>query len=97
MKQSVFTLTENEALTSRFSLLRLRGDCSAIEGPGQFVTLSLPGFFLRRPFSVCDWDEHGFSLIVEARALIFPNPEKLPCSSAAAAASRPCWVWPNAF
>ena len=65
MKQSVFTLTENEALTARFSLLRLRGDCSAIEGPGQFVTLSLPGFFLRRPFSVCDWDEHSFSLIVE--------------------------------
>ena len=65
MKQSVFTLTENEALTSRFSLLRLRGDCSAIEGPGQFVSLSLPGFFLRRPFSVCDWDERGFSLIVE--------------------------------
>ena len=65
MKQSVFTLTENEALTSRFSLLRLRGDCSAIETPGQFVSLSLPGFFLRRPFSVCDWDEHGFSLIVE--------------------------------
>ena len=65
MKQSVFTLTENEALTSRFSLLRLRGDCSAIEGPGQFVTLSLPGFFLRRPFSVCDWDETGLTVLYE--------------------------------
>ena len=65
MKQSVFTISENEELTGRFSLLRLRGDCSAIEGPGQFVTLSLPGFFLRRPFSVCDWDEYSFSLIVE--------------------------------
>lgn len=65
MKQSVFTLIENEALTARFSLLRLRGDCSAIEYPGQFVSLSLSGFFLRRPFSVCDWDEHSFSLIVE--------------------------------
>ena len=65
MKQSVFTLIENEALTARFSLLRLRGDCSAIECPGQFVSLSLPGFFLRRPFSVCDWDEQSFSLIVE--------------------------------
>ena len=65
MKQSAFTLIENEALTARFSLLRLRGDCSAIEGPGQFVSLSLPGFFLRRPFSVCDWDEQSFSLIVE--------------------------------
>ena len=65
MKQSQFTLLENEELTGRFFLLRLRGDCSAIETPGQFVSLSLPGFFLRRPFSVCDWDEHSFSLIVE--------------------------------
>ena len=65
MKQSVFTLSENEELTSRFSLLRLRGDCSAIQTPGQFVSLSLPGFFLRRPFSVCDWDAYSFSLIVE--------------------------------
>ena len=63
MKQSAFTLIENEALTARFSLLRLKGDCSAIECPGQFVSLSLPGFFLRRPF--CDWDEQSFSLIVE--------------------------------
>ena len=65
MKQAIFTLTENEALTARFSRLRLRGDCSCIEEPGQFVSLSLPGFFLRRPFSVCDWDGDGFSLIVE--------------------------------
>ena len=65
MKQSTFTLTENEALTARFSRLRLEGDCSGIERPGQFVSLSLPGFFLRRPFSVCDWDETGFRLIVE--------------------------------
>ena len=65
MKELTFTITENEALTSRFSRLRLAGDCSAIEGPGQFVSLSLPGFFLRRPFSVCDWDGEGLSLIVE--------------------------------
>ena len=65
MKQALFELIENEALTSRFSLLRLRGDCSAIHTPGQFVSLSLPGLFLRRPFSVCDWEEQSFSLIVE--------------------------------
>ena len=65
MKQAAFTLTENEAMTGRFSRLRLEGDASGILCPGQFVSLSLPGFFLRRPFSVCDWDENGFSLIVE--------------------------------
>ena len=37
--------------------LRLAGDTSAITAPGQFVNLKLSGFFLRRPISVCDWDE----------------------------------------
>ena len=65
MKQSMFTIAENSPLTERFSLLRLEGDCSAIERPGQFVELMLPGLFLRRPFSVCDWDGKGFSLLIE--------------------------------
>ena len=51
MKQGMFTIAENSPLTERFSLLRLEGDCSAIERPGQFVALMLPGLFLRRPFS----------------------------------------------
>jgi dihydroorotate dehydrogenase electron transfer subunit len=27
--------------------------------PGQFINIKLDGFFLRRPFSVADWDENG--------------------------------------
>ena len=65
MKQSFFTITENSPLTERVSLLRLRGDCSALENPGQFVELALPGFFLRRPFSVCDWTENELRLVYE--------------------------------
>ncbi len=65
MKQGVFTISENIPLTERFSLLHLRGDCSAIRTPGQFVELALPGLFLRRPFSVCDWDAGSLSLLYE--------------------------------
>ena len=65
MKQSILTIRENTALTDRFSLLRLKGDCSSIHTPGQFVELALPGFFLRRPFSVCDWETEGLSLVFE--------------------------------
>lgn len=54
MKRSMFTVTENRPLTARVFRLRLRGDCSGITGPGQFVQISLPGLFLRRPFSVGD-------------------------------------------
>ena len=52
-----FLLSENRPLSDRVRLLRFEGDCSAITTPGQFVSISLPGKFLRRPFSVCDWDE----------------------------------------
>ena len=41
----------------------LAGDTSAMTMPGQFVEISLPGFFLRRPISVCDYDEKGITLI----------------------------------
>ena len=65
MKQSVFSVKENLSLSPRMNRLRLLGDSSAITLPGQFVSLALPGFFLRRPFSVCDWDASGFSIVYE--------------------------------
>ena len=65
MKQGIFTIQENVPLAERFSLLRLHGDCSDIRAPGQFVQLSLPGLFLRRPFSVCDWEESSLTLVYE--------------------------------
>ncbi|MDD7465022.1 MAG: dihydroorotate dehydrogenase electron transfer subunit [Actinomycetaceae bacterium] len=34
--------------------MKLRGDCSGISRPGQFVNVSVPGFFLRRPISVAN-------------------------------------------
>ena len=66
MKQITAAVLENTPLTERVSRLRFRADARAIECPGQFVSLSLPGFFLRRPFSVCDWDESSFSIVYEA-------------------------------
>ena len=35
-----------------------------IARPGQFVNISVPGFFLRRPISVCDWTEGSLTLLV---------------------------------
>lgn len=31
--------------------------------PGQFINISLEGFFLRRPISICDWNEHTLTII----------------------------------
>lgn len=43
----------------------LTGDTSAITAPGQFVDIALPGKFLRRPISVCDWTEGELILLVK--------------------------------
>ncbi len=65
MKQSLFTIRENVPLNARYTRLVLAGDTTAVTAPGQFVDLSLPGFFLRRPFSVCDWDDDALTLVYE--------------------------------
>ena len=63
MKQTTLTVTENTRLADRIYRLRLAGDTSAITAPGQFVNLKLSGFFLRRPISVCDWENGELTLI----------------------------------
>lgn len=63
MKQSVFTILSNEALTDSVYKMVLQGDTGAITASGQFVNILLDGLFLRRPISVCDYDETTLTLI----------------------------------
>ena len=63
MKQGMFTILRNEPLTAAVWRMKLAGDTGAITAPGQFVNLKLGGFFLRRPISVCDWDEHTLTIV----------------------------------
>ncbi len=63
MKQSIFTVKENVALTENVMLMRLSGDTSDITKPGQFVNIQLNGLFLRRPISVCDCEDGLLTLI----------------------------------
>ena len=57
MKQSIFEIKENTALTASVYKMTLAGDTSAITAPGQFVNIKLDGFYLRRPISVCDCED----------------------------------------
>ena len=63
MKQSIFTILENKALTRDVFKMVLKGDTSAITASGQFVNIQLAGKFLRRPISVCDWDESTLTIV----------------------------------
>ena len=63
MKQSIFTIKENRALTDLVWLMRLEGDTSDITAAGQFVNIQLDGLYLRRPISVFDCEEGLLSII----------------------------------
>ena len=63
MKQSIFTIISNDPLTRDVYKMVLSGDTSHITNCGQFVNIQLEGLFLRRPISVCDYDESTLTII----------------------------------
>ena len=65
MKKSFFTVEHTRQLNGDTYEMILSGDTSAITAPGQFVEIELPGKFLRRPISICNWNEEGIILLVK--------------------------------
>ena len=63
MKQSIFEILENTALTKDVFKMVLSGDTSDITASGQFVNIQLEGLYLRRPISVCDWDDKTLTIV----------------------------------
>ncbi len=63
MKKGLFTIQSNERLTDSVYKMVLSGDTSAIERPGQFVNIQLDGLYLRRPISVCDFEDGKLTII----------------------------------
>ena len=63
MKQGIFQILSNTPLTDSVFKMVLEGDTSAITAAGQFVNIQLTGKFLRRPISVCDYDEKTLTII----------------------------------
>ena len=63
MKQVFLKIIENKKIAKDVWLMKLEGDVSAITASGQFVNIKLDGFYLRRPISVCDYDENTLTII----------------------------------
>ncbi|MBQ6528055.1 MAG: dihydroorotate dehydrogenase electron transfer subunit [Clostridia bacterium] len=63
MQEKVFEILSNREIAAGVWEIRLAGDTQGMERPGQFVNVSLPGFFLRRPISVCCVKEQELTLI----------------------------------
>ena len=63
MQRVVLTVTKNEALTPLIYEMHLAGDVSGVTRAGQFVEIALDGLYLRRPISVCNYEEGELTII----------------------------------
>ena len=62
-KKGIYKVLANTPLTREVYRMVLEGDTQWIKRPGQFVNIELEGLYLRRPISICDWDEKTITII----------------------------------
>ncbi|MBE6633140.1 MAG: dihydroorotate dehydrogenase electron transfer subunit [Ruminococcaceae bacterium] len=63
MKQVFYRVAENRPLARDVYWMRLEGDTTPLTRPGQFINIRVGTEYLRRPISVCDWDDRGLVII----------------------------------
>ena len=63
MKQEIFKIKSQQTIAKDIVKMELEGNTDGITASGQFVNIKLDGFYLRRPISVCDYDENSLTLI----------------------------------
>lgn len=79
MERHIFTVEENKKIAKDVYLMRLLGDTKAITAPGQFVNILIDGFFLRRPISVCDYDDSSLTIIYKVVGSGTLKMSRTPC------------------
>ena len=104
-KKGIYEIVSNEPLTASVYRMVVAGDTQYLTASGQFVNIEVPGKFLRRPISVCDYDERTITLIYKVvgegnrtdgrhegrRAARHPHPDWATVSMRRPAAGVPCW------
>ncbi len=63
MKNVIYTVKSNVRIADGIYKTVFLGDTSDIAAPGQFINIKLDGFYLRRPISVCDYDDSSVTII----------------------------------
>ena len=64
--KAILTVQSNRLIAKNTYEMVLSGSTAALTRPGQFINIQLDGFFLRRPISVCDWNENTLTIIYKA-------------------------------
>ena len=63
MKQQIVKISSNEKIAENIMKMVLEGDTSSLSKPGQFINIKLDGKYLRRPISVCDYNDNSITII----------------------------------
>ena len=63
MEQTTLLIKSNTQIIPGIFEMHLEGNMEAISHPGQFANLSLPGLYLRRPISICDYSSTEMTLL----------------------------------
>lgn len=62
--QNKYIILANRQLTHKTWVMTLSGDTSSITAPGQFVNIAIPGKYLRRPISICDFSHERGEIVL---------------------------------
>ena len=60
MKKNLYTIAENTLIAAKTFKMVLAGDCIV---EGEFVDIGIPGFYLRRPLSICDKEDGKLTVV----------------------------------
>lgn len=63
MQNVILTIQQNIKVGNDVYLMTLSGDLSSIKNPGEFINITIPGYYLRRPISVCDFSNKHVDIL----------------------------------
>ena len=62
-KKGKYTIVSNKKIANQVYEMVLQGDTSYIKRPGQFINIEIEEFYLRRPISICEYDDNCIKVI----------------------------------
>lgn len=78
-KQDNYKIIENTKIAKDVYKMILQGDTQYITASGQFINIKLKDKFLRRPISVCDYDDTTITIIYKTVGEGTEYMSQLPC------------------
>ena len=62
-KRGKYKILENIKIAKDVFKMIIQGDTSCITKPGQFINIEIEGLYLRRPISICEYDDKTITII----------------------------------